>query len=831
MKTLNKSTICLIASSGLASAVPYFHTDFNEATLGDITGLTIDAPVAGAGNANDGSGTVVLNNANQTLDITAMDANMWTTRDGAPIAWVTAPTVAVGETWFVQTQLTHTDSPGGDATGYDQAGITFYSGTAGSNPGSENTGIDQSLMAGINDWNAWTHTVQGFADNNPHSGDNGVPAGGAGGDATFEYRVEITEDGAFDIYNFFYREDPADDWTQYGPIDLAQDFDNTAVGIWVKTHNNNFGVTTAFDYFTVDIVAGLSGEDSDGDGLDDGWEIAKTAEPGNLTDLNGLLDGPGPGSDTGDFDGDGLTDLEEYNLAVTSATYPAIDPTLADTDADGRDDGGEVNGVVGPSTIPATDPTNPDSDGDGLLDGAEDNSGTYVDETETGSNPTVADSDMDELADGFEVINNAAGYDPNVDDSVSDFDLDSSTVAQEIAAGTDVLLPDTDGDGFYDGAESNTGTFVSYDYNTHTGDTGTDPLVGDSDGDGLLDGVESGTGTLVDVSDTGSNPNIADSDEDTFDDGIEVNFGGDPNNSAIRPDVTVGYMATGGDWLTAFESFDIDGDGQLGTDGFIFFGELAPGATQMNNQPYRDAADGDSFTGIESSPLPAYLTSHGPGTDFVSIAWAFPTYGLIDDPTAFDGSDVSGGVAVSNLGAVGDSLELVDFEISSLTAGQIVRVGILGGVEGNPNGNWDPTAISLTGPNGYAKQAIELEADPGGVNAGWLFFDITDEGTYTVSATRRLDIAGVGIGGLTFDSTGSGLQIQSIDYDTDTGLITLTWNSREGASYGVFYGTDLKSFDFDVDDSVPSQGGDSTSYTFPNPDAGASRLFFRVTQN
>ncbi|MEN8848557.1 MAG: hypothetical protein ABF377_10845 [Akkermansiaceae bacterium] len=830
MNSRNKSTVCLIASiasSGLASAVPYFHTDFDEATLGDITGLTIDAPAAGAGNANDGSGTVVLNTTNQTLDITAMGANMWTARDGAPIAWVTAPTVALGQTWFVEMQLTHTDSPGGDNSTYDQAGIIFYSGTAGSNPGSENTGTDQSLFAGINDWNAWTHTIQGFADNDPHSGDNGVAAGGEGGEATFEYRVEITEDGDFDIYNFFYRENPGDAWAQYGPIDLAQDFDNTAVGMFQKTHNNNLGVTTVFDYFTVDVIATVSGDDTDGDGIDDGWELAKTAEPGNLTDLNGLLTGPGPGADTGDFDGDGLTDLEEYDLAVTNATYPAIDPTLADTDDDGRDDGDEVNGVG----APATDPTNRDSDGDGLLDGVEDNSGTYIDETETGSDPTHADSDLDELADGFEVTNHAAGYDPNVDDSASDFDMDASTVAQEVAAGTDILLPDTDADGFYDGAETKTGTFVSYDYDSNTGNTGSDPLVDDSDGDGLLDGVESGTGTFVDANDTGSNPNLADSDEDTFDDSIEVNFGGDPNNAAIGPDVTVGYMTTGGNWLTDFGAFDIDGDGQLGTDGFIFFGELAPGIAEINGQPYRDAADGDLFTGIESNSLPSYLVSHGPGADFVSIAWGYAPYGLIDDPSVLDGTDVLGGVAVSNLGSAGDSLELVDFEIANLSAGQIVRVGILGGVEGTAGGNWDPTAISLTGPNGYAKQAIELEIDPGGVNAGWLFFDITDEGAYTVSATRRLEIAGVGVAGLTFDSTGSsGLQIKSIDYDTDTEMITLSWNSRTNASYSVFYGTDLISFDLEVNDSVPSSGTE-TSYTFANPEAGASKLFFQVIQN
>ncbi|MDB4653181.1 PEP-CTERM sorting domain-containing protein [Akkermansiaceae bacterium] len=250
----NQGISIVFAALGSAHAAVTFHSDFDEANLSAIAGLNIDTPVPapGASNANDGSGTVVLNTGSQTLDIASMDTNMWTTRDGAPIAWVSAPIVALGETWYAQTRLTHTDSPGGVATGYDQAGITFYSGTAGNNPGSENVGTHQSLFAGINDWNAWTHAVQGFADNNPNSGTTGVAANLA--DDTFEYRVEVTEGGAFDTYNFFYREAPADAWTQYGPTDLSQDFDNSAVGMFQKTHNNNLGVTTNFDYFTVGTV-------------------------------------------------------------------------------------------------------------------------------------------------------------------------------------------------------------------------------------------------------------------------------------------------------------------------------------------------------------------------------------------------------------------------------------------------------------------------------------------------------------------------------------------------------------------------------------------------
>jgi hypothetical protein len=135
----------------------------------------------------------------------------------------------------------------------DQAGITFYSGVAGDNPGSQNpAGADRSLFIGINDWSTWTHTVQGIGDNNPNSGTNGIDATLT--DDTFEYRVEITEGGDSDTYNFFYREDPADPWTSYGPSDLEQTFDNTVVGLMTKSHNLNTTSSTQFDRLTVGLV-------------------------------------------------------------------------------------------------------------------------------------------------------------------------------------------------------------------------------------------------------------------------------------------------------------------------------------------------------------------------------------------------------------------------------------------------------------------------------------------------------------------------------------------------------------------------------------------------
>jgi hypothetical protein len=111
-----------------------------------------------------------------------------------------------------------------------------------------------------------------------------------------------------------------------------------------------------------------------------------------------------PVSESGDIDGDGLSDIDE-------AAY-GTDPLNRDYDADGLLDGEEVY-------IYGTDPLNNDTDGDGLLDGEEVNQfGTssvstdadgdgLVDDDELfvyGTDPAVFDTDGDGTGDGEEVL-------------------------------------------------------------------------------------------------------------------------------------------------------------------------------------------------------------------------------------------------------------------------------------------------------------------------------------------------------------------------------------------------------------------------------------------
>jgi hypothetical protein len=111
-----------------------------------------------------------------------------------------------------------------------------------------------------------------------------------------------------------------------------------------------------------------------------------------------------PVSESGDIDGDGLSDVDE-------AAYGS-DPLNRDYDADGLLDGEEVY-------VHGTDPLNNDTDGDGLLDGEEVNQfGTssvstdadgdgLVDDDEIfvyGTAPEVFDTDGDGTSDGEEVF-------------------------------------------------------------------------------------------------------------------------------------------------------------------------------------------------------------------------------------------------------------------------------------------------------------------------------------------------------------------------------------------------------------------------------------------
>ncbi len=133
----------------------------------------------------------------------------------------------------------------------------------------------------------------------------------------------------------------------------------------------------------VQIVSATS--ESDGDGMPDWFELTYA--------LNRSSNDAG-----GDPDGDGLTNLQEYQRGTN--------PRLADTDGDGLSDAVETNtGTFASVTNTGSNPLNADTDGDGVSDGAE------INHKPVPMNPNLADSDSDGVDDAAELKQNT---DPTV---------------------------------------------------------------------------------------------------------------------------------------------------------------------------------------------------------------------------------------------------------------------------------------------------------------------------------------------------------------------------------------------------------------------------------
>jgi hypothetical protein len=309
-------------------------------------------------------------------------------------------------------------------------------------------------------------------------------------------------------------------------------------------------------------------KDSDGDGLDDGWDDV---------DHDGVKDaGEAAGEDL-DHDGAIAGDVNHNNRWDAGEIWTETSATDTDSDDDGLNDGYEKN-------ILHSNPLSWDSDGDGILDGTECGVTSSLKDTDvtTGhfvpdadprltTDPTKPDSDNDGLNDGDEDKNHNGAFDNGTDETnatYADTDHDGINDGTEVNGFymtimgvykkivTDPLTNDTDGDGIPDGIE-----YTGYDIGPEGGNaiwTGvrTDPSNPDSDGDGLGDGQEAGGWQItifyersMEIKENKtvySDPRVIDTDYDGVNDLFEFQNGADPSIGDTDGDLPAGHGAVRG---------------------------------------------------------------------------------------------------------------------------------------------------------------------------------------------------------------------------------------------------------------------------------------------
>jgi hypothetical protein len=223
-----------------------------------------------------------------------------------------------------------------------------------------------------------------------------------------------------------------------------------------------------------------------------------------------------------DSDNDELPDIMEYNGVVK---YQGSNPCMRDSDGDHKDDIEELVGCrLNPDPIcqGGEEYTGMDSDSDGLVD---------MCEAKLGTDSKLPDTDGDGVWDGNEDINHNCTYEPNLNETnplETDTDKDGLNDGFELKYGTDPTNPDTDGDCLTDGQEDKNKN-GQFDMGSET-----NALAIDTDNDGLADGFTATTGLGEDVNcnaerdmDANGNwletdPMNPDSDNDGESDGIEI---------------------------------------------------------------------------------------------------------------------------------------------------------------------------------------------------------------------------------------------------------------------------------------------------------------------
>jgi hypothetical protein len=211
---------------------------------------------------------------------------------------------------------------------------------------------------------------------------------------------------------------------------------------------------------------------------------------------------------------------------------------------------------------------------------------------------------------------------------------------------------------------------------------------------------------------------------------------------------STGYQSNDKDWMSNTTD-DIDGNG-LGTDGYIFFGDFA--AENANVTWGAGGVISNMADTLVTDVLPSYVSSATMGANVGTKIGSYSGYEALDNPLIGDGTDgICGNITMTGAG------EALNFTIFGLGVDETVRVGIVTVLNDDTRARFDTPTIGLSDGTDtlYVTGLPNLSSSEDTTGPGWVFFDITSDGDYTILIppdASGIDPDVTGFGGVTFDT-------------------------------------------------------------------------------
>ncbi len=444
----------------------------------------------------------------------------------------------------------------------------------------------------------------------------------------------------------------------------------------------------------------------------------------------------------------------------------------------------------------------------------------------------LADTDSDGMPDFWETDN---GLVVGVNDAADDKDGDDLSNIEEYFLCTDPDNEDTDGDGLTDGIETDTGVYLDLN------NTGTDPLDPDTDDDGLGDLVENPNLPFLGINQPGTSPHLADTDFDGTEDKVEIVKGSNPTDqTSLAPAgfPILYYSFEQGEGAVIFDQTLNDFDADV-VDNVAFVSGAPGGSSPSFGIEFTTAANGQlNVAGLDLNGMIRNVGGAGNGS-YTMSCWLKPGEGTAGAQGFIFGQTFQGlHLGVRNGGVLHSGHWGADWNANTALiqdewvhatwtydgATDTANIYLNGVLDGGPT-----SQIPFAGTGNLVIGTRSSDVNPAVRFRGSLDeIAVWDE----ILPLEKIQELANGASPIGHQSGGDSLEITGFTIDKENGGMSLSWNSKPGATYGIYYDDDLNGFELILSNQVTS-GGATTTFNFNRAAIGganATRVFFRVVE-